>query len=176
MSVGDVRSPLCSFHQSLQSTMGQAQLQSWRFKDIAYVFLLFHFLIAFVVSFKHLITLQALNSVWEMVRCDCLTHLSSRSKISSDFTFHWSHKILEGKKDSVANIKNLLLLFLELYIGVCVAGWWWWVVHPSSDVCRGQWHWIPLELELQVVVSCPTWVLGVKLRSLARVIHAPNCC
>lgn len=83
--------------------MGQAQLQSWRFKDITYIFLLFQFLIAFVVSFKHLITLLALNSVWEIIRSDCLTHLSFRSKFSNDFTFHWSHKILEGKKDSVAN-------------------------------------------------------------------------
>lgn len=72
-------------------------------QDTSYIFLLFHFLIGFVVSFKHLITLLALNSVWEIVISDCLTHLSFRSKFSSDFTFHWSHKILEGKKDSVAN-------------------------------------------------------------------------
>lgn len=33
-----------------------------------------------------------------------------------------------------------------------------------------------LELELQVVVSCVTWVLGPKLGSPARAVHVLHCC
>lgn len=44
-----------------------------------------------------------------------------------------------------------------------------WVQIHRSQRCR-----IPLELELQVVVSHLVWVLGIKLRSRGRAVHAPN--
>lgn len=44
-----------------------------------------------------------------------------------------------------------------------------WVQMYRSQRCR-----IPLELELQVVVSHLVWVLGIKLRSCGRAVHAPN--
>ena len=42
-------------------------------------------------------------------------------------------------------------------------------------ICAGQKRVLdPLELELQEVVSCLTWVLGAELRSSARVAHILN--
>ena len=43
-------------------------------------------------------------------------------------------------------------------------------VHVSADALRGQRHWIPLEVELQVVVSCLSLVLGTELWSSVRAI------
>lgn len=42
----------------------------------------------------------------------------------------------------------------------------------NTDTCRG-WNRTldPLELKLQVVVSCLTWVLGTKLRFSVRSVH-----
>lgn len=34
----------------------------------------------------------------------------------------------------------------------------------------------PLELELEAVVSCPTWVLGDQFQSYARMVHDLNHC
>lgn len=44
-----------------------------------------------------------------------------------------------------------------------------WVQMHRSQRCR-----IPLELELQVVLSHLVWVLGIKLRSRGRAVHASN--
>ena len=54
------------------------------------------------------------------------------------------------------------------YVSLCVfvCGY----VHVSADALRGQRHWIPLEVELQVVVSCLSLVLGTELWSSVRAI------
>lgn len=43
-------------------------------------------------------------------------------------------------------------------------------MHLTADAHWGQRHWILLELELQVAVSCPTWVLGIACPYSARAI------
>jgi hypothetical protein len=68
-------------------------------------------------------------------------------------------------------------------IGVCVC-----VCAPIKDssigcvcvcvcVCtyRGQRHRVPLELELQAVVSCAAWVLGTELGSSGGAARALHC-
>lgn len=40
-------------------------------------------------------------------------------------------------------------------------------VHMRAGVCRGQRHWIPLELEFHTVVRSPTWMRGIKLQPSA---------
>lgn len=47
--------------------------------------------------------------------------------------------------------------------------------HTCDDALRGRRVWDPLELELQVLVSCQTWVLGIKLRSSIIALRALNC-
>ena len=47
-------------------------------------------------------------------------------------------------------------------------------IHVCVGTYRGQRHWIPLEGELQVVVSCLSLVLGTELWSSVRAVHALN--
>lgn len=49
-----------------------------------------------------------------------------------------------------------------------------WYGQVSASVHGSKRHWIPLQLELLMVVSCPTWVLGIKLPPSARAAHALN--
>lgn len=54
---------------------------------------------------------------------------------------------------------------------MCVSVW------VSSHECSthgGQEDIGPLELELQVVVNCPMWVLRIELGSSAKAVLAPN--
>lgn len=49
-------------------------------------------------------------------------------------------------------------------------------MHMSTGASRGQKRASdPLEIKLHVVVSCPTWVLGEKLRSSGRSARTLNC-
>jgi len=45
-------------------------------------------------------------------------------------------------------------------------------VHVSADAYRGQKGASDLELELQAVISHPTWVLKIRLKSTARAVLA----
>lgn len=56
-------------------------------------------------------------------------------------------------------IKDLLFLYFEC-VCVCSCG-----IPMNSGARRHQRSWIALEQNLQAVVSCPTWVLGTKLKS-----------
>lgn len=47
-------------------------------------------------------------------------------------------------------------------------------MHESPGARRGQRHWIPFKMELQEVVSHPTWVLGTQLLSSVRAIDVLN--
>lgn len=48
-------------------------------------------------------------------------------------------------------------------------------VHLSADNHWGQKYLMLIELEIQMVVSCPMWVVGTKLGSSVRVILVLNC-
>lgn len=60
-------------------------------------------------------------------------------------------------------------LLKGMYVCLCV----------STCVCRCPWEpegvIRPLELELQVVVSCLTWVLGVEHQAPGRTVSALSC-
>lgn len=44
-------------------------------------------------------------------------------------------------------------------------------MHVSTTrTCRGQRCWVPLEPELQAIVNCLMWVLGVELRSFVKAV------
>lgn len=45
----------------------------------------------------------------------------------------------------------------------------------NAGTCRGQSHQISLELELEAVVCCLTWVLGTKQRSSGRAVYVVKC-
>lgn len=47
-------------------------------------------------------------------------------------------------------------------------------MHESPGAKRGQRHWIPFKMELQEVVSHPTWVLGIQLLSSVRAMDVLN--
>ena len=48
-------------------------------------------------------------------------------------------------------------------------------MHMCEGVHRSQKRVLDLlELELQAVVSCPTWILGTELRSSVRAANAPK--
>lgn len=43
--------------------------------------------------------------------------------------------------------------------------------------CKDTWRsevLVPLELELEAIVSCPMWLLGIKLESSGRTVHSLN--
>jgi hypothetical protein len=69
----------------------------------------------------------------------------------------------------------IYLLFLNyVYVCVCVlyaCGY----VHMSTGAQRGEKHRFPLELELQMVVVYPAWMLGTELGSSVRAVCALNC-
>lgn len=49
-------------------------------------------------------------------------------------------------------------------------------VHTHVGACEGQEDVSdPTELELPVVVNCPTWALGTKVRASARAVGTLNC-
>lgn len=50
---------------------------------------------------------------------------------------------------------NLFYYFL-VFNTVCLCACVYWYLHVSTNAYRGQRHWIPLELELQTAVRCPT--------------------
>lgn len=50
----------------------------------------------------------------------------------------------------------------------------WECMQVITGVQGGQRHQIPLELDLQVVMTCPLWVLGPTLGSSERMINTLN--
>lgn len=48
-------------------------------------------------------------------------------------------------------------------------------MHISAGAPQGQRDQFSLELEVQKVVRCLVWMLGIELRSYVRAIHIFNC-
>lgn len=63
---------------------------------------------------------------------------------------------------------RVLFLILQMCMSLC------WYMHLRASVHRQQGNQIPLNLELQVALSHPTWVLRAELRSSTWAASAPN--
>lgn len=84
--------------------------------------------------------------------CDCLTQKTS---------------CLLSERHYGQEVFSQFLFFVYVYVSVYLC-----VARCTSLQCPEVKH--LLELELQVVVSSPLWVLGTELRSEAELIHAVN--
>lgn len=61
-----------------------------------------------------------------------------------------------------------------IFLILCMCGFVYGFVHLSAGAHGGRRHYITLELELQVFMSCLTWVLETEFRPFARVVFALN--
>lgn len=85
-------------------------------------------------------------------------------------TLHYAHNLLSL---SCASPKHFILVFNS----VCVLNAWLGRWGELRIWVQGLWRPAMLHflgLEVQVVVSCPVWVLETKLRSSTRAAHPPN--